>query len=192
MLPPLLDTASTKKFLDNDDIMTGQDTHNFKILKLKEDSIPLQYIRDNSKMSDSRHRQHGRSDIKEMTLVQRNLKNLERSGTLSPKPPIHRSRHDGLVQYYTSPLSVLQENPTMQSEAGVQSLLVSNSDRDRSRSISVSFANKDTSGKSKNVSKGQQRIKLPAVGNSKQKSVSGSKPLRNSTHAVVGNTSRAS
>ena len=58
LLPPLLETASTKQFFKNDEIglqdnkevkKPGQDMME---PRNKEESIPLQYIRDNSKMSD--------------------------------------------------------------------------------------------------------------------------------------------
>ena len=52
LLPPLLETASTKQFFKNDEIKLEGEDQRRADKRVKEESVPLQYIRDSSKMSD--------------------------------------------------------------------------------------------------------------------------------------------
>lgn len=88
-LPPLLDTASTKKFLDNDEIQHESRNLNQSSANHKQDSIPLKYIRDNSKLSDSKKQmmeQALKREIKHITkgAFHSNTRLPKREGTISP------------------------------------------------------------------------------------------------------------
>ena len=52
LLPPLLETESTKQFFENDEIREQAEEQSKAQAKIKEESVPLQYIRDSSKMSN--------------------------------------------------------------------------------------------------------------------------------------------
>lgn len=48
----MLDTASTKQFFNKDEIkLSGSDQKN-SVKRIKDEAVPLQYIRDHSKLSD--------------------------------------------------------------------------------------------------------------------------------------------
>lgn len=67
LLPPLLETASTKQFFKNDEIrLSGEDQKkqlraHQQFYNIQNESIPLQYIRDTSKMSE--HKTSGGIEI---------------------------------------------------------------------------------------------------------------------------------
>ena len=51
LLPPLLETDSTKQFFKDDEIREQGDEQSKAKAKIREESVPLQYVRDSSKLS---------------------------------------------------------------------------------------------------------------------------------------------
>ena len=107
LLPPLLSTTSTKQFFKNDEIkLLGEDRKKDPVQKQprqkRHESVPLQYIKDNTKMSDKDPK------VKD-TDKQRpsKFKDKQRTGRNNEQKDMLKTTID---PYTPTPLSILQES----------------------------------------------------------------------------------
>ena len=172
LLPPLLETASTKQFFKDDEI-NAQDREAKKnaVKKIKEDAIPLQYIRDNSKLSDISTLRVKDTIHQRSQAISNQRKRAEAAmlgaGNKSPSQLFGNEMMTTGIQYSPTPLSVLQENP-LKSEIGAHSLL-RQSQRDSTVSITIKHQKQGSMRHSTigpYLKSFTQRIKLPNLNRS--------------------------